>query len=215
MTGARTTTALTATLGLAAASWVAADPGARGNEFAELGDTLNGLFGRLEASFESQRRFVANASHELRTPLSAGRALLQVALADPDATMDTLRAACQEVLALGDQQERLIEALLTLATSQRGLERSEPLDLAGITRKVLLSRQHEAGRQGIQVAAALSPAPATGDRRPEPERKPGSEPGRQRYPAQPARRPGRDLNRAGRRRRRPVRAQHGAGNPAG
>ena len=59
--------------------------GRRDDEFAELGETLNDLFARLEASFESQRHFVANASHELRTPLTAERALLQVALADPDA----------------------------------------------------------------------------------------------------------------------------------
>jgi signal transduction histidine kinase len=139
------------------------DPGARDNEFADLGETLNDLFGRLEASFESQRRFVANASHELRTPLSASRALLQVALADPEATVETLRATCQEVLTLGDQQERLIGALLALARGQRGLERSEPLDLGDITRKVLLARQHEARRQAIRVSAALTPAPATGD----------------------------------------------------
>ena len=88
------------------------DTGARDNEFADLGETLNGLFGRLEASFESQRRFVANASHELRTPLSAGRALLQVALTDPDPTVESFRATSEELLALGDQQERLIKALL-------------------------------------------------------------------------------------------------------
>jgi signal transduction histidine kinase len=139
------------------------EPGARDNEFAELGDTLNGLFGRLEGSFESQRRFVASASHELRTPLSAARALLQVALADPDASAATLRATCQEVLALGEQQERLIAALLTLATSQRGLDRAEPLDLAAITRDVLQARQHEAARRDVRISAALSPAPATGD----------------------------------------------------
>ena len=138
-------------------------PAARGTEFAELGDTLNGLFGRLEASFESQRQFVASASHELRTPLAAGRALLQVALADPGATEGTLRAACQEVLALGDQQEHLIRALLTLATSQQGLERVQPLDLAEIARGVLLGRQQEAGRRGNQVSADLRPAPAAGD----------------------------------------------------
>ncbi len=94
----------------------------RDDEFAELGDTLDDLFGRLEASFESQRHFVANASHELRTPLAAERTLLQVALADPDATAQSLRATCQQLLALGEQQERLIEALLTLASSERGIE---------------------------------------------------------------------------------------------
>ena len=139
------------------------EPGARDNEFAELGDTLNGLFGRLEASFESQRRFVANASHELRTPLSAGRALLQLAVADPDATVDSLKATCQEALDLGDQQEHLIAALLTLATSQRGVARAQPLDLADLAGKVLVAREDEAARRHIQVTAALDPAPANGD----------------------------------------------------
>jgi len=139
------------------------DARARGNEFAELGDTLNGLFGRLQAAFDSQRRFVANASHELRTPLSASRALLQVALADPDASVESLRATCQEVLDLGDQQERLIAALLTLASGQRGLERTGPLDLAEIAQKVIAAMQHEAGSRGIQLSTALAPAPVTGD----------------------------------------------------
>ena len=106
---------------------------------------------------------MANASHELRTPLSAARALLQVAAADPDATVASLKATCQEVLDLGDQQEHLIGALLTLATSQRGLARAEPLDLADLTGKVLAGRQPDAERRGIQVSAALTAAPATGD----------------------------------------------------
>lgn len=67
------------------------------------------------------------------------------------------------MLDLGDQQERLIGALLTLATSQRGLDRAEPVDLGEITSKVLLARQHEAARRGIQVSAALTPAPVAGD----------------------------------------------------
>ena len=138
-------------------------PGARDDEFTELGDTLNGLFGRLEGAFESQRRFVANASHELRTPLSASRALLQVAVADPDATVDSLKAACQEILDLEDQQEHLIAALLTLATSQRGLARAEPLDLADLTGKVLVAREDDAAHRHLQVTAALEPAPITGD----------------------------------------------------
>src|SRR5487761_1493329 len=133
------------------------------DEIRELGETLDGLFGRLEASFQSQRHFVANASHELRTPLTAERTLLQVALADADATAQTLRATCQQLLALGEQQERLIEALLTLASSERGVERWEPFDLAEIARKAILDRSQEAERRGITIDAALTAAPATGD----------------------------------------------------
>jgi len=135
----------------------------RNDEFKELVETLDSLFERLEASFESQRHFVANASHELRTPLSAERTLLQVALADPDATAETLRSTCQEVLVLGDQQERLIEALLTLASSERGVEQWEPFDLAAIAGKVIDDRRHEAERRGIRLDAALTAAPAAGD----------------------------------------------------
>ncbi|MGO9501585.1 MAG: sensor histidine kinase [Streptosporangiaceae bacterium] len=135
----------------------------RGDEFTELGETLDDLFARLEASFDSQRHFIANASHELRTPLSAGRALLQVAIADPEPTVETLRATCEELVDIGDQQERLIAALLTLANSQRGLAQTESLDLADIARKVILGRQDETERHGIRLSAALAPAPATGD----------------------------------------------------
>jgi signal transduction histidine kinase len=135
----------------------------RTDEFKDLAETLDDLFERLEASFESQRHFVANASHELRTPLTAERTLLQVALADPEATTETLRSTCQDVLALGEQQERLIEALLTLATSERGIEQREPFDLAEIAGQVLLSRKREAQRRGIRVDATLAAAPAAGD----------------------------------------------------
>ncbi len=135
----------------------------RHDEFGELGDTLDGLFERLEASFESQRHFVANASHELRTPLAAERTLLQVALADPAASAGTLRTACEQVLALGRQQERLIEALLTLASGERGIEQPEPFDLADLTDKVVASRREEADRRDVRVDARLDAAPAAGD----------------------------------------------------
>jgi signal transduction histidine kinase len=85
-------------------------PRGHDDEFTELGQTLDSLFARLEASFESQRHFIANASHELRTPLTAGRALLEVAIADPAPTVETLRDACQELIGLGDQQERASSA---------------------------------------------------------------------------------------------------------
>ncbi|MEV6849103.1 HAMP domain-containing sensor histidine kinase [Actinoplanes sp. NPDC051411] len=133
------------------------------DEFTQLGETLDALFARLEASFEAQRHFIANASHELRTPLSAGRALLQVAITDPAPTVETLQATCEELLELGERQERLIAALLTLANSQRGLQRPQPVDLADVAATVLLTRGPEAERRGIRLDATLAAAPVTGD----------------------------------------------------
>jgi len=134
-------------------------------EFAELGATLDDLFGRLDAAFRSQRDFVANASHELRTPMTAERALLQVALADPDASVDSLRAACEEVLSLGAAQEHLVESLLTLASSEQGVDRYRPVDLRAITAEAILVRQDYAARHGVQISATLAEAPTQGDPR--------------------------------------------------
>jgi signal transduction histidine kinase len=135
------------------------------DELTDLGRTLDELFGRLEGSFEAQRHFVANASHELRTPLAGQRMLLQVALAEPDASAESLRATCEEALQLGDQQEQLIDALLTLATSERGIERWEAFDLAPIAEAVILGRRQEAERRGIRIDTNLVDAPAAGDPR--------------------------------------------------
>jgi signal transduction histidine kinase len=136
-------------------------PTGRQDEFAQLAQTLDELFERLETAFEAQRHFVANASHELRTPLTAERTVLQVALADPGTTVESLRAACEEVLKLSVAQERLIGALLTLASGELGVDRPEPFDLAAVAGGVLRSRP--AG--GLTVEATLSAAPALGNRR--------------------------------------------------
>jgi signal transduction histidine kinase len=135
------------------------------DELKELGDTFDGLLGRLEASFQAQRTFVANASHELRTPLTRQRALAQVAITDPDATVESLRAAHERVLASGQEQERLIEALLVLARGQAGPKTQHPFDLADLAGDVLQIRASTARTSGLLVDARLSPAPAAGDRR--------------------------------------------------
>jgi signal transduction histidine kinase len=133
------------------------------DEFKQLGDAFDDLLTRLEASFAAQRRFVANAAHELRTPLTVERTILQVALADPNATAATLRATCGELLASGREQEQLIDALLTLAISQRGLEARQPVDLAVAAQAVVESVRPEADRLGLELKVALATAGTSGD----------------------------------------------------
>ena len=76
------------------------------DELRQLADTIDGLLARLEAAFEAQRRFVANASHELRTPLTTVRALLEMVMSDPHATLDTFRETCRQVLEENEHEER-------------------------------------------------------------------------------------------------------------
>jgi len=133
------------------------------DELKELADTLDNLFGRLEASFDAQRRFAANASHELRTPLARERTLLQVTLADPASSADTWQAVSRELLASNAEQERLLEALLALASSEAGPGEHEPLDLAAVASAALTVPRPGLSRLGLDVQADLQPAPLDGD----------------------------------------------------
>ncbi len=135
------------------------------DELKDLGDTIDGLLARLEMAFASQRRFIANASHELRTPLMLSQTLLQVALANPGITLDSLRAACQEVVDAGKDQAQLIDALLTLARSQRGLDHREPVDLTATVTDVLHAHEASTAAKRLQVGAALDDASTSGDAR--------------------------------------------------
>jgi signal transduction histidine kinase len=131
------------------------------DELRQLGGTVDDLLARLERAFEAQRQFVANASHELRTPLTFARAVIEVALADPEADTESLRRTCEQVLAAGEQQERLIDALLTLSRSQRGLDRLQPVDLAALA----ATSVGAVDRDGLTVETSLRPAHTSGDPR--------------------------------------------------
>jgi signal transduction histidine kinase len=133
------------------------------DEFSELAATLNDLLARLEAAFTAQRHFVANASHELRTPLTLDRTLLQLALRNPATTAGQWRTTGQELLESGVHQERILEALLTLATSETGISRREPADLSETAAAGLHTACPEANCRQIRIQAALNPAPVLGE----------------------------------------------------
>ncbi|WP_194905695.1 sensor histidine kinase [Catenulispora rubra] len=133
------------------------------DEIKGLADTFDGLLERLEDAFQAQRRFVANASHELRTPLTLSRSLLEIALADPDATTPDLRRTCQRVLVSNQHLERLIEALLTLARSQRGLDVRVELDLAEAAAQCVDAFEDEAAARRCRIEASFGVARTEGD----------------------------------------------------
>ncbi len=131
------------------------------DELKELGDTFDSLLARLEKAFGSQRRFVANASHELRTPITVERTLVELALSDPEPSTASLQDTCRRVLSAVEQQERLIEALLTLARGQRGLADRQEVDLRELTGQLVSGLDSN----GIRVESELREASTTGDPR--------------------------------------------------
>jgi signal transduction histidine kinase len=133
------------------------------DELKELADTFDAMLGRLDAAFASQRRFVANASHELRTPLTVMRTAIDVTLAKPGRTPAQLEAMAVEVRHAADRAETLIEALLTLARSDRGTGPREPLDVAVLAEDALDAAAAAIRARPVTVQAVLEPAPAAGD----------------------------------------------------
>jgi signal transduction histidine kinase len=133
------------------------------DELKELADTFDAMLGRLDAAFASQRRFVANASHELRTPLTVMRTAIDVTLAKPTRTPAQLETMAVEVRHAADRAEALIEALLTLARSDRGTEPREPLDVAVLAEDALDAAAPAIRAHPVTVQAVLEPAPAVGD----------------------------------------------------
>jgi len=128
----------------------------------ELADALDGALDRLAAGYEGQRRFASNASHELRTPLAVQRVLTEVAMEDPDADQDLRRLGVQ-LLRANERNERLIEGLLVLAESDRGLPGKIPVRLDELADSVLDAHEEMAARHGVTLLRKLSERTVPGD----------------------------------------------------
>lgn len=128
------------------------------DELKELADTFDGMLARLDRAFASQRHFVANSSHELRTPLAIMRTEVDVTLADPDASVQELRAMGEAIRETIDRSEALIAALLMLARSEAIAGRAETLDLAELAADCVTDLHLQAQNAGIAVTTDLQPA---------------------------------------------------------
>jgi signal transduction histidine kinase len=135
------------------------------DELKQLADTFDAMLGRLEQAFTSQRRFVANASHELRTPLATERVLIDEALANRPASPDDLRTILEQLRANSEDTERVIDALLVLARSERGIEQWSPVDLTSLVASVVDQSAAEASGAGVTVSSTLEPTLVSGDPR--------------------------------------------------
>ncbi len=122
------------------------------------------MLNRLDLAFASQRRFVANASHELRTPLTSMRTLIDVAMAKPSRTTEQLEVLVGRVREALDQSQALIDGLLTLARSDRGLTTHELVDLEAAAQDAIEQVGNLARDSNIVIDADLSPGPTLGDR---------------------------------------------------
>jgi signal transduction histidine kinase len=128
----------------------------------ELADAVDAALDRLVAGYESQRRFTSNASHELRTQLAVHRLLTEVAMDDPGSGPD-LRRLGGQLLRANERNEKLIEGLLVLAESERGLPGKIPVRLDELTASVLDAHAELAAKRGVSLSRALSERPVPGD----------------------------------------------------
>ena len=144
-----------------AAAITAATPGRRlpvppaDDELASLAITLNEMLERLEAAFEHERRFVADASHELRTPLALLRTELEVALRRPR-SHDELEAALRSAAEETERLVRLSEDLLLIARADEGAlpirrEETPAADLLERVRGRFAARAQSLARE-LQIA---------------------------------------------------------------
>ncbi|MBP0453552.1 HAMP domain-containing protein [Kitasatospora sp. RG8] len=132
------------------------------DELKELADTFDDMLDRLDRSFDSQRRFVANASHELRTPLAINRTLLEVQLSDPGVSTD-LQQLGKTLLATNERSEQLVEGLLLLARSENELTDRRAVELSEVAGRAVEQTRSEAERREVEVRATLTPAMVGGN----------------------------------------------------
>lgn len=137
---------------------------AQDNELGRLAGVLNSTFARLEAAFDQQKQFTADASHELRTPIAVLISEAQTTLSRERSAAE-YRETVQACLAAAQQMRQLTESLLALAHFDAGEERlkREPLDLVQEVRECVKLVRPLAAQRHVRIHCDLVPAPCHGD----------------------------------------------------
>jgi signal transduction histidine kinase len=133
-----------------------------GDEVALLSTSFNRMLDQLQDSFETQRRFVADASHELRTPLTTIQGNAGLLAQGPPIAADVLRAAAADIAAESDRMSRLVDRMLTLARADSGLN----LELAPVQLRTLVvevCRQASAVHRDTAINVEASEVAVSGD----------------------------------------------------
>jgi signal transduction histidine kinase len=136
--------------------------GPRRDELTALTTSINQMMERLAAGYEGQRSFAANASHELRTPLAVQRTLIEVSMAG-SRTPKQLELLTEQLLATNERNERLIDGLLVLSESDRGLASRTPQRLDEIAAVVIDAHRDLAAQAGVTLSAELAPRNVAGE----------------------------------------------------
>ncbi|GAB7049166.1 sensor histidine kinase [Catenuloplanes indicus] len=137
--------------------------GSRRGAMADLAGAVNDMISRVAVGYESQRRFAADASHELRTPLAVQRTLIEVGLAR-NPSPEKLRVISEQLLETNERNVRLIEALLVLSETDRGLASRSELRLDTIVASVLDEHRHSAAQAQVTITPRLTPRVVLGER---------------------------------------------------
>jgi signal transduction histidine kinase len=133
------------------------------DEIKDLADTFDAMLARLDAAFDSQKSFVANASHELRTPLAITRAAVEIQMQRKGPSESQWRAMAEQVLSATERSDRLIGSLLLLARIGRGSLHRETIDLAAMLADAVDEVRPIAGATGLRLESSAAAALVLGD----------------------------------------------------
>lgn len=127
------------------------------DELRRLADTFDAMLARLDAAFESQRRFIQEASHELRNPLAVIRTNVEVAMADPDASKEEFAELGAVVGRTAERMSTLVDDLLSYARRGEPANRAGLIDVAPIVVETAAEFRVSAEAQGIRIDYVTTP----------------------------------------------------------